>query len=351
MRGCVTGETGAMQRRSAPRSSVTTRRSKARFESRSRESASSVPSRSRSRASTGASGKSTQVAALSDSLAARGLRVRVIKLYRQGPLSWSSPTRSSGRSIGGAALEVFRASRVVKLVDSLRVWRDEVLPAIDDRDVIVFDRYLETHEAAAGSQLAWDVAQHPALAVFPAVDAEFLLRLDADAALSRIGQRGEARSADEHATGLLGYATCFDRIAARDGFTVLDASADRDANVSAILDETLRLVASKPRSDQTALSHTADRASLRVGGDGAPHRGSGRVGSARRRRVRPRALRESATPRRGGVLHRSLLDRGLRVAGAPRSADFGGTRRGGRVVARGPLAAPRVRRPGGASNN
>lgn len=213
------------------------------------------------------SGKSTQVAALSDSLAARGLRVRVIKLYRQGPFL-ELANELSGRSLGGAALDVFRVSRVVKLVDSLRVWRDEVLPAIDDRDVIVFDRYLETHEAAAGSQLAWDVADHPALAVFPAVDAEFLLRLDADAALSRIGQRGEARSADEHATGLLGYATWFDRIAARDGFTVLDASADRDANARAILDETLRIVASKPRGAQSALSHTAERPSLRVGGDG-----------------------------------------------------------------------------------
>lgn len=213
------------------------------------------------------SGKSTQVAALADSLAARGLRARVIKLYRQGAFL-ALANELSGRSLGGAALDVFRASRVVKLVDSLRVWRDEVLPSIADRDVIIFDRYLETHEAAAASQLTWDVADHPALAVFPAVDAEFLLRLDADAALSRIGQRGEARSADEHATGLLGYATCFDRIAARDGFTVLDATADRDVSARAILGETLRLVASKPPGDHAVEAHTAERVTLRAEGEG-----------------------------------------------------------------------------------
>jgi thymidylate kinase len=206
------------------------------------------------------SGKSTQVAALAESLTALGLRVRVIKLYRQGAFL-ELANELSGRSRGGAELGVFRVSRVVKLTDSLRVWRDEVSTA--DCDVIVFDRYLETHEAAARSQLTWDISQHPALAVLPRVDVEFLLRLDAEVALARIDQRGEMRSADEHPTGLRGYAAWFDRIAARDGFVVLDATADRDTNARAILDTVTRVIA-------TTSPPTAVRP-LSLKGDGASH--------------------------------------------------------------------------------
>lgn len=211
-------------------------------------------------------GKSTQVAALAASLAARGLRVRVIKLYRQGPFL-ALANELSGRTRGGAALDLFRTSRVVKLVDSLRVWRDEVLPAAAGCDVLVFDRYLETHEAAAGSQLAWDLAAHPALAVFPRVDAEFLLRLDAEVALARVGGRGEGRSADEHPTGLRGYAACFDRIAERDGFVVLDARADREETARAILARTEAIVASRARVEAGGAPPEAPPAP-RVGGEG-----------------------------------------------------------------------------------
>jgi len=212
------------------------------------------------------SGKSTQVAALAEALAARGLRVRVVKLYRQGPFL-ELANELSGRTRGGAALSLFTTSRVVKLVDSLRVLRDEVLPAAAACDAIVFDRYLETHEAAAGAQLAWDLSAHAALAPFPAVDVEFLLRLDAEEALARIGGRGEGRSADEHPTGLRGYATHFDRIAARDGFVVLDARADRDTTAKAIAARVDALLA--PRGARPSTAPPPEGApSLVVGGEG-----------------------------------------------------------------------------------
>lgn len=211
------------------------------------------------------SGKSTQVAALADSLTAAGVRVRVIKLYRQGAFL-ELANELSGRTRGGAALGAFRTSRVVKLVDSLRVWRDEVLAVASASDLVLFDRYLETHEAAAGAQLGWDLAEHPALAVFPRVDAEFLLRLDPAEAIARVSQRGEARSADEHLTGLLGYAESFDRIGARDGFITLDARADRDENARAILAAVEPLLAHD--APRVRLAEAGPQPRLRTGGDG-----------------------------------------------------------------------------------
>lgn len=212
------------------------------------------------------SGKSTQVATLLESLAQRRFSVRAIKLYRQG-LFLELANELSGRTRRGASLGMFRVSRVVKLVDSLRVLRDEVLPALASDDVVVFDRYLETHEAA-GAQLTWDLSNHPALAVFPRVDVQVLMRLDAETSMVRLGRRGGVRSADEHPTGQRIYAREFDRIAARDGFVVLDARDDRDENARSIAREVDAQIARDRSHAYPSAPSFAPRPRVRTGGDG-----------------------------------------------------------------------------------
>ena len=195
-----------------------------------------APHRARLIAITGidGSGKSSHAARLGTTLRSQGARVRVLKLYRQGAFL-ALANELSARTRRGAALAAFRVSRQVKLIDSLRVYRDHVAAALSACDAVVFDRYVETHVAAAESQLGWDLAAHPALAPFPPPDVECLLQLDPDIALARRAARGEPASADEHAVGLRGYAEVFARLAAAAGAMVLDAGAPEDDNARAIL--------------------------------------------------------------------------------------------------------------------
>jgi hypothetical protein len=120
------------------------------------------------------------------------------------------------------------------------VYRDHLAPALAECDAVVMDRYVETHAAAAESQLGWDLSAHPALAPFPAADLSCWLVLDPDLALRRRDRRGEPPSADEHAVGLHGYHAVFARLAAADREAgrglVLDADAPEDRNARAIAD-------------------------------------------------------------------------------------------------------------------
>lgn len=188
-------------------------------------------------------GKSTQIARLAATLRDRGASVRVIKLYRQGAFL-ELANQLSARTRSGAPLAAFRVSRIVKLVDSLRVYRDHLAPAMATSDAVLLDRYVETHLAAAESQLGWSLAGHAALAPFPAPDLQCWLRLDPDVALARREARGEPASADEHAVGLHGYAQVFARLAEQPGSLVLDAANGELDNARAIAERALPLVAS-----------------------------------------------------------------------------------------------------------
>ena len=212
-------------------------------------------------------GKSTHVARLARMLQGRGARISVIKLYRQGAFL-ELANQLGARTRRGAPLAAFRVSRVVKLVDSLRVFRDQLAHALAACDAVVLDRYVETHVAAAESQLGWELSDHPALSVFPAADLRFWLRLDPGVALARREARGEPASADEHAIGLAGSARVFDRLAAAAGEVVLDAGADEGANAE-VIHERARAIVACPGT-------AADRSSL-VAPAGLP-----RVRSARR---------------------------------------------------------------------
>jgi thymidylate kinase len=189
------------------------------------------------------SGKSSHCDRLARLLRDRGASVRVLKLYRQGAFL-ELANELGARTRRGGPVAAFRTSRIVKLIDSLRVYRDHMEPALDTADVLVMDRYVETHIAAAASQLGWDLSGHPALAPFPAPDVRFWLEIDPDEALRRRDLRAERPTADEHATGLRGYAREFARLARRSGAEVrLDAAAAEEDNARLVAARSLAALA------------------------------------------------------------------------------------------------------------
>ncbi|MBL8839994.1 MAG: hypothetical protein JNL90_00515 [Planctomycetes bacterium] len=191
-------------------------------------------------------GKSTHAARLAASLAERGHAVAVVKIYRQGAFL-ELAGELGARTRRGAPLAAFRVSRLVKLLDSVRVLRDRLVPLAGRCDVVLLDRWLETHVAAAASQLGWELADHPLLAPFPRVDRRFWLELGAEEAIERLDARAERRSADEHATGLLGYAREFERLAAGPGEQRLSARAPLEENAAQLLREVVPLLAAPRR--------------------------------------------------------------------------------------------------------
>jgi len=228
-------------------------------------SSSSAPAPGRLFAVTGldGAGKSTQAAALRDALRASGRSACVVKLYRQGAFL-ALADELSARTRRGAPLAAFRVSRLVKLIDSLRVYRDVLHPALARHDAVVADRYVETHVAAAASQLAWDLSAHPLLAVFPPAERTFWLRLAPEEALRRLGARGERLSADEHAAGLAGYAAGFDGLARGSRDVVLDALAPEAANAARIAALALAGLPPGTRAGGSAPPATAPRAAERT---------------------------------------------------------------------------------------
>ncbi len=179
------------------------------------------------------SGKSTHVEHLARALSAAGQRVAIVKLYRQGAFLQLADELGA-RTRRGGPISAFRLSRVVKLWDTLRVF-DEVLPgAAALHDVLIGDRWTETHLAAAASQLGWDLRAHGALACAPAPEGCAWLLLPPEVALARIEARGVPRTADEHPAGLAGYAWAFDDLSRGGANLRLDARADEAENVGRI---------------------------------------------------------------------------------------------------------------------
>ena len=217
-------------------------------------------------------GKTTQVSRIASTLRDRGARVRVLKLYRQGAFL-ELANQLGARTRRGAPLAAFRVSRILKLVDSLRVHRDHLAPALAACDAVILDRYVETHVAAAESQLGWDLSVHPALAPFPAADLRCWLALDPAVALTRRARRAEPPSADEHAIGLAGYARVFARLGA--GELVLDATAGEADNARAIAGRVDALVPATGAEPQASSitppmappRATAVRCRVHIGGD------------------------------------------------------------------------------------
>jgi thymidylate kinase len=191
------------------------------------------------------SGKTTHVSELTRRLSAAGYRVASLKMYRHGAFL-DLANDISARTRNGAPLSAMRISRLVKLVDSLRVYFDCFTPALERADVLVMDRYVETHIAAARSQLGWDVAEHPLLQ-FPPPALQFWLWLDPGLAIDRLRERSDDLTADEHPAGLTGYAQVFRELAVNETDVVLDARAPVEVNIGKVAELALK-AAPRPAS-------------------------------------------------------------------------------------------------------
>ena len=186
-------------------------------------------------------GKSTHAELLKQRLRKLGITTKTLKIYRQGAFL-ELANELSGRTQLGAPLAAFRVSRIVKLIDSLKVLRDDILPLQTACDVLIMDRYLETHIAAARSQLTWDIKNHPIIQAFPPALRSFWLQLEPDIALQRILERGDTPSADEHSVGLQGYAQEFAELATTDQDIVLNSRDSLQDNASKIASNVLSVL-------------------------------------------------------------------------------------------------------------
>ncbi len=178
-------------------------------------------------------GKSTHVAALARRLRARGLRVSVFRLYRHGVFH-ETACDVLRLALRRRSKRLLRLERLVRVLDTVGVWFREVEPELSRSDVVILDRSLETHGAAArGRGLPASFATNW-LRFFPRPDATVLLDLPVRDALARVRSRGRPRGPDEK-EAILGRWREHFRACARQGrWTVLDARAARSANREAI---------------------------------------------------------------------------------------------------------------------
>lgn len=187
---------------------------------------------------TDGAGKSTHVQRAAEALYGAGAEVEIVKLYRQGAFLQLADELSA-RVKAGAPLSAFRLSRVVKLVDSLKVARDVLIPAAARCDALILDRWVETHRAAALSQLRWDLTDHPAYTLYPEAHRAIWLTLPVAEAQGRLAARraaGGRLTADEHRAGLQGYAECFEAWAPGPSGVRLDAEAPLAENAGRVAD-------------------------------------------------------------------------------------------------------------------
>jgi thymidylate kinase len=202
------------------------------------------------------SGKTTHALKLCERFRELGQRAAPMKIFRQGAFL-ELANELGGRTRRGAPLCNFRVSRVVKLVDSLRTLRDYLLPQREQLDVLVMDRYVETHVAAARSQLGWNLEGHPILWAFPAAEETYWLRLPVERALARLRDRDDALSADEHSVGLQGYAECFEAMARSAADPVLDSTAPESENAERIAKRATACPQAAARSEPIEVSDVA----------------------------------------------------------------------------------------------
>jgi len=174
------------------------------------------------------SGKSTHLAALRESVERSGRSCAQLKIFRHG-LFHETVTDLARRCIGGRDLHLWRLERMIKVQDSLKYFHAEAEPVLAHHDLVLFDRYVSTHEAAATGRLLHDCSARALLEVYPRPDRVYLLDLPAEDALERIGRRAE-RTIDENLFMLDRYRRRLAALAERDGFVVLDARAPFEEN-------------------------------------------------------------------------------------------------------------------------
>lgn len=169
-------------------------------------------------------GKSTQAAKLADWLRARGREVVAGREPTDGP--WGAKLRSSaetGRMSPTDELDCF-------LKDREQHVREVIRPALDAGRVVILDRYYFSTMAYQGSR-GLDPAdiRRRNEAIAPVPDQLFILDLDIDTALSRIGARGDAANEFERRDALVRCRDLFLTLADEPFARVIDARGDINA--------------------------------------------------------------------------------------------------------------------------
>lgn len=173
-------------------------------------------------------GKSTQLAALRDHLESRGFLVRVHKIYRHGVFH-DTVTDLTRQCAGGRNLHLWPLQRRVKLFDSIKYYFRAVEADLSRCDVLVFDRYVQTHLAAGLGRYGHDPYARELLSVYPDPDRVYLLEVPTNVALRRLARR-VARTVDENPYMLDRYGAVLGELAAGDDrVLVLDGQQSRDA--------------------------------------------------------------------------------------------------------------------------
>lgn len=173
------------------------------------------------------SGKSTHARALAEHLAARGLAVATVKIYRHGVFH-ATVTDFTRRTHGARNLHLWRTERLAKTFDSVKCYFSRVAALFADHDVVVCDRYVQTHFAAGAGRCHWDPFTRELLEVFPPADHVFFLDVPVATALARIGAR-DARTVDENPYMLGRYRAMLDAMCGPT-MTRLDGAAPFEVN-------------------------------------------------------------------------------------------------------------------------
>ncbi|QDU65653.1 hypothetical protein [Engelhardtia mirabilis] len=173
-------------------------------------------------------GKSSHLDAIEARLSARGLRVARLKIYRHGVFH-RTVTDLNRACVGERDLHRWPLQRVAKLHDSLEYLEQAVRPAMADADVLLFDRYLPTHEALASARYGWDPWCTEALSGYPPADLTLFLDLPTRVALERLGARA-ARTVDENPLLMGLFAQALRERAAVEGWVTADSRQPFELN-------------------------------------------------------------------------------------------------------------------------
>jgi dTMP kinase len=204
---------------------------------------------------TDGSGKSTHVEALRQWIESRGLSVRVEKIYRHGVFH-DTVTRLTTLCAGDKNMHLWRLERIAKLFDSVKLFYSDIEGELSSTDVLIFDRYVQTHYAAAIGRYHYDPYGRELMSVFPAADRLFLLDAPVSQALDRIAERDEL-TVDENPYMIERYRHAFAGLADREGMLVLDATRAFEENRDRIRSEVGRLLPKRAEEKPAAVHHGA----------------------------------------------------------------------------------------------
>ncbi|MBK8977781.1 MAG: hypothetical protein IPM29_17880 [Planctomycetes bacterium] len=174
-------------------------------------------------------GKSSHLAMLERWLGRElGLSVARLKMYRHGVFH-DTVTDMTRACAGDHHLHLWPLQRHAKLLDSLKYHCEVVDAAAADHDVLLFDRYVQTHLAAGAGRFHHDPYARELLCGLPRADVVFVLDVPVETAVARLRERPEL-TVDENPYMLSRFRAALLDLAHVEDWPVLDAEQPFEAN-------------------------------------------------------------------------------------------------------------------------